>query len=280
MLRRWLTGAPLIRRTLSVEGRMDKIVISDSGRIGEVAPECISRGFGIEMVGFCRPGLAEDNPDGYLDQIEHHRKAVAEIEPKVIHGVYADLCPSSWDPAIRATTMKRYRQSCDVARELAATHVVFHSTHIPGVHFSVATWVKKNSRFYQEVLEYAPGNIVFHIENHIDQKPDVLSALVSAIDSSRVDLNLDIGHAHCFSEKTVLEWIESLGKKIGYVHMHDNHGPNSNGHADEHLGLGRGNIPLKEVCHALEELAPRAIWCVETGEWQVSVEWLEENGFL
>ena len=68
-----------------------------------------------------------------------------------------------------------------------------------------------------------------------------------------------------------------MGKRIGYVHLHDNHGEN-----DEHLGLGQGNIPMKEICHALEQYAPDAIWAIEAEGKDVLqfLEWLHEHGFI
>jgi sugar phosphate isomerase/epimerase len=74
-----------------------------------------------------------------------------------------------------------------------------------------------------------------------------------------------------------MRWIERLGTKIGYVHLHDNHGIE-----DEHLGFGQGTIPLDDVCRALDELAPDAIWTIETQpEWlEFSLAWLGQRGFL
>lgn len=63
------------------------------------------------------------------------------------------------------------------------------------------------------------------------------------------------------------EWIEALGGQIGYVHLHDNRGDE-----DEHLGLGSGTIPMREVCAALERQSPEAIWAME-----IKVPYLEES---
>ncbi len=87
----------------------------------------------------------------------------------------------------------------------------------------------------------------------------------------------DVGHAHCNSHTPVLKWIEALGNRIGYVHLHDNHGE-----ADEHLGLGQETIPMLEVCHALNECAPNAICAIEAeGDGLVvSLRWLCNNGLI
>jgi len=119
------------------------------------------------------------------------------------------------------------------------------------------------------------GGIAIHIENMLEWDPGLLSDLVDAIACPWVDVNLDIGHIHCNANVGPNQWVRSLGRRIGYVHIHDNHG-----HEDEHLSLGRGTIPLKETLETLEAEAPAASWCVEvdTGCLEASTEWLWANG--
>lgn len=59
--------------------------------------------------------------------------------------------------------------------------------------------------------------------------------------------------------------------------MHDN-----NGLEDEHLGLGMGNIPLDEVCEALEQYSPQAIWAIESKSdyIQKSIDWMMTRGYI
>ena len=68
-----------------------------------------------------------------------------------------------------------------------------------------------------------------------------------------------------------------LGSRIGYVHLHDNQGKE-----DEHLGLGRGSIPMVETLHCLQECCPQAVWAIEAHELGIeqSIEWLDARGFL
>jgi sugar phosphate isomerase/epimerase len=99
---------------------------------------------------------------------------------------------------------------------------------------------------------------------------------LDAISDSRVSACLDIGHAHCYSNTPVLNWIEKLGTRIAYVHLHDNDGT-----GDQHLPIGEGNIPFKEVFNALNEYTPNAIWALEIQPFGLmkSYDWLRENGF-
>jgi len=75
----------------------------------------------------------------------------------------------------------------------------------------------------------------------------------------------------------VIDWIKTLKDRIGYVHIHDNNGEN-----DEHLGIGKGNIPMFEVLTALNTYAPNAVWALECKieDMDESIEQLKKNKFL
>ncbi len=111
----------------------------------------------------------------------------------------------------------------------------------------------------------------------LEEGPSVLCGILDQVNNPNLHANLDIGHAHCNSCTPVLQWIESLGNRIGYVHLHDNHGE-----LDEHLGLGKGNIPMQDVCRTLEECSPDAIWAIEAeGDGILeSLEWLDKHRIL
>ena len=111
----------------------------------------------------------------------------------------------------------------------------------------------------------------------LELDPSLISDFIDSLSDLRIDANLDIGHAHCNSKVNVLNWIEKLGKRIGYVHFHDNHGKD-----DEHLGLGKGTIPMIDACNALNQLAPQAYWAIEAEDKGIttSLDWLNEHNFL
>ena len=75
----------------------------------------------------------------------------------------------------------------------------------------------------------------------------------------------------------VVDWIKQLNKKIGFVHLHNNYGER-----DEHLGFVKGTIDFFEICSALEEYAPSAIWGIETNvsDMDESIKWLIQNHYL
>jgi hypothetical protein len=44
--------------------------------------------------------------------------------------------------------------------------------------------------------------------------------------------------------------------------------------------LNNGKIDMAEICSALEQYCPNAIWGIMTSEYENSIEWLIENKFI
>jgi sugar phosphate isomerase/epimerase len=80
--------------------------------------------------------------------------------------------------------------------------------------------------------------VYFHLENMLELSPDIMIESIDTIGDARVSACLDIGHACCNSTTPVLKWIEKLGSRIAYVHLHDNDGSD-----DQHSAIGEGKIP-------------------------------------
>lgn len=251
---------------------MRALILCDDTKADAVVPLCRQFGAGIEVQTFYDPRVLEQNPQA----LDEHARAIEGIAPVAVHGCFGDLCPGSFDALVRDVTRERFEQSYRVAAALGARHLILHHGYVP--HTSPPQgWIRRSVQFWQDYLADKDPRMQVHLENLLEWDPDLISAVVKAIDCPNLDINLDIGHAHCNSRTSVVGWIEALGGLIGYVHLHDNHGVE-----DEHLGLGQGTIPLKDVCQALNAFAPEAIWALEaegTGLLD-SVEWLDAHGFL
>lgn len=249
---------------------MKAIVICDEFRVHEAAALCEAHGFGIEMQAFHDP-VAMDDPA----LVEAHVARIAGIRLKSMHAPFADLCPGSSDPMVREVARHRLDQAYAIGLRLGVQHVVVHHGYVPHTSWRDG-WLKRSQAFWKSFLEDKSANVCFHAENLLEWEPTLISDVVNSVGSARFDINLDVGHAHCNSRTPVLKWIETLGMQIGYVHLHDNHGTE-----DDHLGFGLGSIPMDEVCHALEQHAPGAIWAIETkSQWLAqSVAWLAEHGW-
>jgi sugar phosphate isomerase/epimerase len=72
-----------------------------------------------------------------------------------------------------------------------------------------------------------------------------------------------------------VRWVEVLGSRVGYVHVHNNHGA-----SDEHLPPYQGTLDVAEVLEALDQHSPGAVWALEVplGTIDASIAWLRGVG--
>lgn len=251
---------------------MQALIICDELEPARTAELCETQGFGIEIQSFYDPDYIVRTPDA----VELHQRIVKNVGLRSFHGPFGDLCPGSFDVMVRDLARYRFLGAIDIAEQLGATHLVLHHGYTPKTS-PPPQWLKRCITFWRDFLNETPEHISIHIENHLEQDGTMICDLIAEVDSKRFSACLDIGHAHCCSAQTPIQWVEQLGDKIRYVHLHDNHGE-----TDEHLPLGEGTIPIVEVCTALEKHAPDAIWAIETSPDRVmpSLAFLREHGFL
>lgn len=250
---------------------MKHLLLCDDTKPETVVDLCRQFSLGIEVQAFYHPKALTDSR-----LINETAKLISELSLIAMHGPFGDLNPGSFDPLVRETAQQRIQAGYEIASRLGAEHIVFHHGRVPKTN-PEHSWIKTSASYWEFFMKQVPEDVHVYLENMLEQGPKVLSGILEQVSSPNLHANLDIGHAHCNSLTPVLQWIVSLSDRIRYVHLHDNHGEN-----DEHLGLGQGNIPMNEVCHALEEYAPSAIWAIEAeGDGiKQSLEWLEENGFI
>lgn len=251
---------------------MREIILCDDTDLLKVILLCQEYSLGIEVQSFYDPEYLEKEIDG----LQKHIDAIKNVKSRSVHGPFADLCLGSSDKMIREVTRNRFEYAYDVAEKLKAKNLVLHHGYVPKTSYP-AKWIKRSFTFFDDFFANKSKDIKIHLENVLEFDSDMLFELVEGLQSKNIDVCLDIGHAHCNSKISVVEWVKRLKDKIGYVHMHDN-----NGFEDEHLGLGMGNIPLDEVCEALEQYSPQAIWVIEskTDYIQKSIDWMMTRGYI
>ena len=249
---------------------MKRILLCDNGNLAYVAPIARMNNVGIEFGSFHEPELLED-PEQALQ--EHY--ACRDIIGKALHGAFGDLCPGSFDPLVREVARRRVLQSLEVAEKLDICEVIFHHGYVPNTS-SPEGWIRRSGEFWKDILVQTPERIRLHLENMLEDTPRVIKGLVDAVNSPRLGVCFDIGHAHANSSTSVLEWVEALRSRISYVHIHDN-----NGRKHEHLAIGDGCIPIKRVLDAIETQSNEALWAIEvSGAGLVrSLEWIRKKYF-
>jgi sugar phosphate isomerase/epimerase len=251
---------------------LQALYICDECHIADASALCRTDGYGLEVQSFYDPEYIVREANA----LELHREALKEIPERTLHGPFGDLCPGSFDPMVREVARTRMEQAVTIAGQLGISRFVFHHGYVPGTSFP-DRWLVRATAYWQDLLKNKPESLRIHLENHLENDPGMLSDVVDSINDVRLNLCLDIGHVHCCARQSIVKWIERLTHRIGYVHMHDNHGQ-----TDEHLGLGEGTIPMVDVCAALEEYAPDAIWAIESEFRKVpeSLDWLTSHGFI
>jgi len=229
-------------------------------------------GIGLELAEFCEARQLDAPDDTLMDSV---RRKTAMAPAGVFHAPFSELCPAAIDPLVRQVTLRRYRQSVALARELGIHRLVIHSGFVPIVYFR-EWFVPESVKFWRELLPALPPDTEILLENVMEEGPGPLLDILEQLNEPRIRMCLDVGHANDFLSKTpVLEWVRRCAPFTSHVHLHNNEGG-----WDTHSPLGEGTIPMKEVIDYLEENAPGVTYTLENMDAAPSLVWLTENGFL
>lgn len=195
---------------------------------------------------------------------------------KSVHGAFIDVNPASGDPMIRELSRQRCRESCEIAAALGAGNLVFHSSAFPFLRGAyLENWAAGCAAFYEELVEMYPVKI--YIENAQDIDPTPLRKLMDKVQSDRIAVCLDIGHAN-YSRVPIIQWFEEIGDRIAYLHLSDNMG-----NFDDHFPLGQGAIDWELVNALWKALDKEVPITLETGNLETtkeSIRFLRSNGYF
>jgi sugar phosphate isomerase/epimerase len=87
------------------------------------------------------------------------------------------------------------------------------------------------------------------IENVFEETPSTIVALLDRFAEKNLWFCFDTGHFNLFTTLSLGDWLAPLGERLREFHIHDNHGK-----SDEHLPVGRGIFPFRELKHLLKGL--------------------------
>lgn len=262
---------------------MQEIRLCDDACLNRVYELCENKGFGLEIQGFYNPALIDAAESEELLGV--YKTALSNFHGgKSLHAPFWDLNLGSKNPLVRAATMKAFNYAYRVAKELGCTEIVVHNGFVPNTSFYEG-WVKNATVFWQEFFAYKDDSITMMIENQCEEDSEVLKLEIDSVNDPRLKVCLDIGHAYANSNMSVEAWIITLGNRIGYLHLHNNHGKvlgRPSYKNDEHLGLDMGSIDIKKTLSLLETHCPDSIWSVECGLDYIkqSIGLLESLGYL
>lgn len=251
--------------------------------IKDLNPEIISkmreRKLGIEISHFAYPDhLAESV---LQEHIANYKIMLADYPyPITMHGAFYGLNPVASDPMIVDVARYRIRQSLDIAHRLGIKKVVFHANYSP-VFRDKEEWIARQTTFWAEfipTLENSETSIM--LENTQEPHPSYILGILENLNSPFVKTCFDTGHSRCFTNTRlpILEWAQTYGGHLGYIHLHNNYGSH-----DQHLAFTEGVLDFTGFLEYLQYMInpPELIIEVKSKDaYEKSYQALVERGFL
>lgn len=164
--------------------------------------------------------------DGYEHIIQIYKEKLANFNNIIsLHGSSFDLNPGSTDNKILEVTKYRYLESINIAKEIGAKYVIFHSQLNPLISVKRIRKLKLDNqiKFWKDLLEEIKDiGIIILIENEYDDNYEELLYILKEVNSDKLKMCLDTGHVLAYSKVTLREWILGMKDYIDYVHLHFN----------------------------------------------------------
>jgi sugar phosphate isomerase/epimerase len=159
----------------------------------------------------------------------------------------------------RIDAMDEIKRALESAEHIPLRHLVVHLGERDDA------WSQRTIEFALTALEHLgafarPLGVRLLVENLVSDPttPEHLQYILETGHLDNVGVCLDLGHANITVGTAAA--IETLGKRIASVHVHDNHGSK-----DEHLWPGDGTIDWKATTAALQALAKPPATVLEIG---------------
>ncbi|MBE5926411.1 MAG: sugar phosphate isomerase/epimerase [Lachnospiraceae bacterium] len=253
------------------------LIIPDINNLDEDIKLADKYSLGFEYNDFFYPDVL-DNKDK-LNEIVAKYKNNKIPGYSTVHGAFFDVIPFSIDSKIRQVSMLRIEQSIDVAKQLGAKAVVFHTNYNPFLN-SVAyveSWIKENIKIWYDIIKNNP-DINIYIENMFDVTPDIMLKLGEGLSvHNNFGICLDYAHASLGKVAPYI-WAEKLGKFVKHIHINDNDLV-----SDLHLAWGKGKINRELFYESYEKYMSDATVLIETSLMEnklYSIEVLKNEGFI
>ena len=221
------------------------------------------------------PGLLSANgvgPEIYLsgetldtltqDRAEQTAEALraAGVRSVTFHAPFEEIWPGARDEEARGLAVRRLRQAVALAPVFRPLGIVVHGGYYGWLYdFDADKWFGHALRTFDAVVNSAEeAGVDIFLENVFDEVPDHLLRLRTALGSKRVGFCFDAGHATLFSPLPAHRWLETFGKDLRELHLHDNRGQR-----DDHLPIGEGSINFRGILNAAMEAGASPILTLE-----------------
>ena len=216
------------------------------------------RGLGVEITLYDTEWLLHA---GARDGIRRLGSALAERGvPVNTHGPIFDLTPGSLDPVVRKHTRRAFERAVEVARDLGAAGITFHTGFNPLLpERTVPGWMSLSVELWNRLAGLASdAGIVLTVENMFEPTPDLLLELADSLESDELRFCLDASHTAIYSTLGFGRWWDAMAPRIRAVHVND-----TDGFSDEHLAIGKGALDVREVFRRAAELPVEPVIVLE-----------------
>ena len=225
---------------------MSKVVIQPAHFSLDTALDIAKRfDYNLEIVAFARAQILDND---WEDLLEEHKNKLRGFKGSIsVHGIITDILIHSTDKKIQEISKNRVNHCLEISKALGAQFVVFHGNFNPLLKFEryYRNWVETHTSFWSEVTN--KYDFIILLENMWEPTPEIFRTLLDEVNSPRLKICLDTGHANIYSDVPIKNWIDCLGKDIPYIHVDDNLGE-----IDDHLAVGEGNINWKEFSNSID----------------------------
>lgn len=176
------------------------------------------------------------------------------------HAPFMDLRPGAIDPRIRTVSLERLKQVLDLVPLFRPRSVVCHPSFDSRYYVSTEElWLSNSIDTWTQCLDrIKETDTLIALENVYETEPRLLARLLDALPADRICFCFDTGHFNTFSDAPLENWMESIGNRIGQLHLHDN-----TGKTDAHLPVGAGTFPFRKLFAMLREKGLRPILTLE-----------------
>ncbi|MGD0485740.1 MAG: sugar phosphate isomerase/epimerase family protein [Syntrophorhabdales bacterium] len=166
-----------------------------------------------------------------------------------VHAPFIDLSPGGVDKEIRHISLEKLKKSSEAARLLGAQGMVCHGGYdrwrFDG---HEGLWLRNSMDTWTELLKES-GDMPLMIENVFEETPSTIVALLDRFAEKNLWFCFDTGHFNLFTTLSLGDWLMPLRDRLREFHIHDNHGK-----SDEHLPVGRGIFPFRELKRLMKGL--------------------------
>lgn len=203
-------------------------------------------------------GLLEERKQSIRDHLERHQLQVANVNAFMMNAV-ADPRQPYWHPGwtdpdrhYRAIRREHTKRALRLAKEIGAPNL---TTEPGGELMPGQTWDEGARIFYEELMPCVELAEEIGVDLLIEPEPGLLIErfdqyleFVDRIQSPRIGLNFDIGHAYCVNEDPQ-DWVERMAPHTRHYHFEDI----ASTRVHRHLIPGDGAIDFAATLAAIEK---------------------------